>query len=235
LPVPITKAEFARRKGVSKQALTKAVRGPLGAALLDGGRIDASHPEAIAYHSDAAPPKAAKKPQKKPRGRPKGRKLPKAAPSDPTPPPAPKLNSAGFAEELADLTLREIADRYKSVTAYKDLLSAYNLRERARNNWLKNEVAEGRLIERKVVSQVFSALDSAFKRLMSDTAKTATRRTYAAVRANEPLETAERVTAELIGSQLKRLNDNFARALRAGGPIDADSTDIGPGVASPTV
>jgi hypothetical protein len=42
-----SRAEFARLAGVSRAAVTKACRGPLGAALVE--RIDLDHPAAVAY------------------------------------------------------------------------------------------------------------------------------------------------------------------------------------------
>jgi hypothetical protein len=42
-----SRAEFARRAGVSRAAVTKACRGPLGAALVE--HIDLDHPAAVAY------------------------------------------------------------------------------------------------------------------------------------------------------------------------------------------
>lgn len=49
----VTKSEFARMAGVSAAAITKALRGALGAAA-DGNRIDAGHDEAVLYLKNKA-------------------------------------------------------------------------------------------------------------------------------------------------------------------------------------
>ncbi len=46
----VSKAEFARLAGVSPAAISKAIQGPLRAALTDGG-INKDHPAAVAYMS----------------------------------------------------------------------------------------------------------------------------------------------------------------------------------------
>lgn len=44
----VTRAELAARAGVSRPAITKAMRGPLAAALV-GDRVDLDHPAVVAY------------------------------------------------------------------------------------------------------------------------------------------------------------------------------------------
>lgn len=48
-PHPISRAEYARRVGRVRSAITAACDGPLAGACLDGGRINAAHPAAVAY------------------------------------------------------------------------------------------------------------------------------------------------------------------------------------------
>lgn len=49
----VSKSEFARKAGVSAAAITKALRGALGAAA-DGNRVDMAHPVAVKYLQDKA-------------------------------------------------------------------------------------------------------------------------------------------------------------------------------------
>lgn len=48
-PHPISRAEYARRVGRARSAITAACNGPLAAACLDGARINAAHPAAVAF------------------------------------------------------------------------------------------------------------------------------------------------------------------------------------------
>jgi hypothetical protein len=88
MPLLISRAEFARRAGVSKPAITKAMKGPLLAAR-QGNRIDCQHPAAAAYlAAKTAPPAPKPAPPAKPTVPPRADK-----PSAPTP-PAKKTRSA---------------------------------------------------------------------------------------------------------------------------------------------
>ncbi len=42
-PHPVSLAELARRAGVNRSSVTRGIQGPLRAALLPGGRVDAGH------------------------------------------------------------------------------------------------------------------------------------------------------------------------------------------------
>lgn len=48
-PAPISLADLARRVGCHRSTITRAVQGPLKAALLRGGRLDAGHPLLVAW------------------------------------------------------------------------------------------------------------------------------------------------------------------------------------------
>lgn len=52
---PISRAELARRKGVSRGAVTRAARGPLAPACLSGSRIDCAHPAVRAWLGEVDP------------------------------------------------------------------------------------------------------------------------------------------------------------------------------------
>jgi hypothetical protein len=47
--MPVSQADLARRRAVNRSTVSRAVRGPLKAAMLPGGRIDAAHPTVRAW------------------------------------------------------------------------------------------------------------------------------------------------------------------------------------------
>jgi hypothetical protein len=224
MPTPVTRAQYAASKGVSRAAVTLAAKGPLKPACLEGGRVDAGHPAAIAWHAkgrrNAVAARATTAPRKKARRAPAAPTARAATDSKPPPAPTtvrpPRLNAAGFSDELADFTLSQIVDRWGSVRAYADATEANGKRERAHALRLKNDALEGKSISRDLVRQhVFGSIDAANRRLLGDSAKTIARRVYALAKGGAAMEEAERTVTELISSQLKRVKETAVRVLRA--------------------
>jgi hypothetical protein len=223
----VSRSDLARLRGVSPAAITKACRGVLAPAC-KGDRVDVDHPAAKAYlasgkkkrprkdrraprPSKRAPkPAAAKTPKAKP-----GRKRRSSATAEAPVPPAPKLDGNGFAPELAELTAREISERYGTTRAYVDWLDAHQKLQRARDLWIHNEQAEGRLISRELVeTHIFGALETLFRRLLTDATKTITARLYALAKAGTPLEQAELEARNLISKQLRPVKVKAVKVLR---------------------
>lgn len=221
----VSRARLAELRGVSKAAVTKALRGPLKAACVDD-RVDLDHPDVQAWLGSGKPPKgkadgaptaAAKKLSSAPPAPTKGRPAPSKPPPATLPLRPPKLDPRGFASELAPFTLSDIVERFGSVRSYLDLTDANGKRERAYALRLKNDAAEGKIISRELVrTHIFGALDGAFRRLLGDSAKTIARRVYALAKGGTPIEEAERVVVEIISSQLKRSKETAVRVLRTG-------------------
>lgn len=239
----LSKAEFARRAKVSKPAVSKALRGPLRSALV-GDRIDIDQPAAVAYLAATSPrPRTAgaTTPPAKPASvapavpTAPSESVPPAVPTQPTPRrkgslPAPKLDPDQGLEQLArmgayaDLSMRELADRWGTFRVFVDLLDALGAIESIRKTYLHNEETEGNLIARDLVRHhVFGAIEAANKRLLGDTPRTIARRIYALVKSGAPTEEAEKVIRELIGSQLRPVKAKAARMLR--GAPDNDDGD----------
>jgi hypothetical protein len=246
-----SRAEVARLKGVSKPAITKACRGALAPACAED-RINIDHPAAREYlgaawpkpsraraHSDAAPTKPArsrtKAPRKPPAPGPAGAPAGEEVPAPPTPVSpigrhAPELDESGYAEELREWTLFEIATRFGTLRAFKDHLEAHEKLERARKLRLDNEETEGRLIERELVkTHVMGAIEGTNRRLLTDTPKTLARTLYAMHAAGASLEEAEAQTRRLIGDQLTPVRDKAIRLLRKPKPKKSDPQGEGDG------
>ena len=216
-PKPLSRLQFANQVGVSKQAVNKAMReGKLKEAVL-GDRVDASHPDAIAY-------------AKRPRTRRKSDKKPvKASTVDDSTDGAP-TNGAGSSDyglvtdsgldisRYADFTLRELVDRFGSVRALKDWLEALKKIEDIREKRLNNEEVQRALISRELVkTHVFGFLDAGNRRLLGDASKTIARRLYALARSDAPIEEGEKLVREIMGSQLHPQKERVAKLLREAG------------------
>jgi hypothetical protein len=231
----VSKLEFAARAGVSKPAISKALKGELRAALV-GERLNIDHPAAAAYlrkHGKATgKPATARAPTRK-------RKAPRAAPAAPTegahldeeqlaeptePRPgarsAPQLKNGQELEILVahgyeDLTIREVAERWGTLTGYADFVDVRKTISETTKVDLQNEEKRGSVISREMVHKsIFGALDGMFSRLLGDMPRTITGRLYALAVSGAPREQAEQETRNLISSQLLPVKARAAKALR---------------------
>ena len=116
----VSKAEFAKLAGVSKPAISKALRGKLAAALVDD-RVDIDHPASVEYlrtRGKTVPARAPTKPPKKGSKPPPAptRSAKKGAPEPPEPTeprrsrplPPPRLDAHRGLEQLAELNTQEL-------------------------------------------------------------------------------------------------------------------------------
>jgi hypothetical protein len=203
----ISRAELARLAKVSDVAVSKACKGRLAPACVEK-RIDVDHPAVLDYLASkgVAPPR---KPESEP------------------PPAEPEFSVSfddgedeGGAEDLdvehfADLTLRQLTDRFGTKTRFKDWLDARKKIADIQEKDLKNDETTGRLIERELVrTHVFGAIEASNKRLLQDAPKNIARRIYAMAAANVPAEEAERTVREIIGSNLAAVKATAVRVLR---------------------
>lgn len=211
MPKLVSRAELARLAGVSAAAVTKACKGQLAAAC-EGKRIDLEH-EVVRRYLDG-----------------KGVRSEVGAPALDAPTPAtPEASSApanryatsiehldqSDIDGMEDLTLRDLTDRFGTVTAFKDWLDARKKLSDIREKDLKNAEAEGTLIQRSLVEHhVFGAIENANRQLLGDAPKTITRRLYAMAGSGAPLEEAERVVRDIVSSQLRPVKATAARVLR---------------------
>lgn len=227
----VSRADLARIRGVSRAAVTKACQGPLSAAC-HGDRVDLDHPTVAAYLAAAGKvvpkkePTAKRAPKtratkavtntKKPNRNPDSSHRPATKVTDEgSDESAPELDHAGFAPEIADMLVREVADRYGTVRRFGDWLKAYQLQQRALELWLKNQQTKGLLIERALVEHsIFGFIDAVFKRLLTDSPKTVAARIQNLTRTGATIEELEREVRSLISTQLQPIKATAARALR---------------------
>ena len=219
-----SRADFSRLAGVSDSAIAKACKHRLAPACI-GSRIDVDHVSAVEYLADkGASPPPPEQGMYKPRSAPPAPRPekpvqppPKAAepvPERRVPEPGKSLDSDDI-QDFLDLTVREVIERHGTVTAFKDLLDARKKIADIHEKDLKNDETTGRLIERELVrTHVFSAIDAAWRRLLSDATKTITRTLYGAAKGGVSVEESEKTVRDILASHLRPVKATATRVLR---------------------
>ncbi len=107
-------------------------------------------------------------------------------------------------DQVAKMPIRELVQRFGHVDTLRSWLDAAKKAADTRAVDLKNDESKGLLVSRDMVrTHVFGAMEASHVRLLGDAPKSITRRVYAMARADEPIEQAERVVRDMIGSHLK--------------------------------
>jgi hypothetical protein len=209
---PVSRSEFARKAGVSPAAVTKWCKNA-GSAACVGARVDLEHDVARQYLTDHGvdPDEALTD-------------AAEAAESDEHDGPSTdedpnslriSCSSDRDFDEYGDLTLRELIDKYGTVTGVSDWLDSMKKIVDIHEKNLKNAEREGQLIPRELVQvHVFGAIESANRRLLSDAAKTIAHELYPMARRGDPVEAAEKKVRELIGKIITPVKVTAARVLR---------------------
>jgi hypothetical protein len=222
----VSRAELARHAGVSRTAITKACDGELADAC-EGKRVDLDHPAVAQYLARHAPAptvqvKRARIVAPAPTVARPIEPIEAAPGETPTSPEKARqylLEQARGLEvdDLPGMTLQGLVERFGTAGQFVDWLDALKKIEDIRAKRLSNGETEGRLIERDLVhAHVFAAMEGCHTRLMTDTPKTMARRLYAAAKSDVPVEEAEQVVRELVGSQIRPMKTKIAKMLRDG-------------------
>jgi hypothetical protein len=128
---------------------------------------------------------------------------------------------------IADMTIREVVQKFGTVTAFKDWLMALKAIEGVREKNLRNAETEGRLISRDLVqTHVMGAIEACNKRLLRDAPKTIASRVFAVVRGGRTVEEGEQLVREAISKHLRPVKVTAARVLRS---KDGESSSSGGG------
>lgn len=218
----ITRAELARRLGLSRTAVTKAARpgGRLEAAV-QGTGINIFHPAARKWLAQRAAMRAEAAPLD-----------PDAIPVDAIPvdapelvepprvhePPAvvPVLSPWQLGADLAELEepLTALTERYGSAEAFSAWVRCRKCLEDARRAEMLRERVAGRLIARTTVVRMVDHVDSAFRILLSDAPRAiATRLGIADVSA------ATAVIRDIMSQHLEASQSHMIAALEADDPM----------------
>lgn len=219
-PRLISRAELASIAGVSRTAITKACKKQLAAACVDD-RVDGDHESVRKYLASKGaklPPAPAARAAAKP-----SKKRESKSPRSSVPPPSINISidddddddASATIESHKELTLEALVDRFGSKRRYKDWLEALKKIEDIRKTRLDNDETEGRLIDRELIkTHIFGAFEAAFRRLLTDVPKTATRLIYEKAKSGVPVEQAELLLRERIQNQLKPVKATAERVLR---------------------
>lgn len=202
----ISKAKFATLVSVSPAAVTKACKNGLAAAW-NGHRINTDHPDAAAYLAKRqgvpTPPPPPPKAERVVSGSEARRRTKKDEALDnigAKHAPDPNGPLAPFYE----YTIREILQKFGTDTAFVDWLKALKTLEEVETKRLANAQKRGDLISREVVQRgVVDSLDSAFRRMLTDGARTIATRCNALSKAGAPPEEIEQLVVKQLSSFIK--------------------------------
>ena len=117
-------------------------------------------------------------------------------------------------EAFADMTLRELIQRFGTDTAFVDWLKATKEIEYINEKRLKNAQTQGELVSRELVKiGIIEPIDAAHIKLLTDGAKTITRRVTAMHSAERELDDIEKFVKDQITSFIRPLKAKVKRAL----------------------
>ncbi len=222
----LKRSQLASLAGVSRAYITKECRpgGFLHDAIV-GSFIDIDHPAVNAWLiakgvdelGTNSKPKASKK---KTASKKAPAKASKKAVSKKTASPTAKptghadSGSAQDAAAIADLTVRQVAQKFGGQAQFQNWLKSLHIIENIRERRLKNEEYEGSLVERsRVESALFGLHEEQNQRLLGDLPKTLARTIRDQAISGAPLETSEREVRDLIGKALAATADKVSRGL----------------------
>jgi hypothetical protein len=218
----VSRSEFARRAGVSAAAVTKACNSTLKAAL-DGKRIDAAHPSAIAYLENKAAVQTAPAPEKKTspakphvRGHAAARETKKSDALEQVvqKPSAVVHETPGDIREFEDYTLLDLIERFGTDTAFLDWLKATKAIEDIHEKRLKNAEKAGELISRDIVADgLVSTIDGAFTRMLTDGAKTIAVRAHSLVTTGADVGDIEALVSKQLTTFIRPTKSKLKRVL----------------------
>ena len=209
----LTLSAFAARCGVSQPAISKAIRGPLLPIKFDRF-VDAAHPLAVAY-------------MEKRKGLPMpvvGKKGDKTTRKRNAIPPESRKTTEGSGvpipediQSVADLTLRELIQKHGNNVKFFAWLKGLKTIEDINKTQIDNARSEGLLVSRELVKVgVIDPINSAHVKMMTDGAKTITRRATAMHDGGTSLENIELFVRDQIASFIKPVKAKVRRALKNG-------------------
>lgn len=123
-------------------------------------------------------------------------------------------------EAMADLTLRELIEKFGTSTRFHDWLKALKEIEAVNEKRIKNAQSRGRLISRALVETgVIDAFNSAHLRLLTDGAKAITAAVVAKHQAGVTEQEIEVYVTDVVGSFIRPVKAKVERNL-ASAPVD---------------
>jgi hypothetical protein len=125
--------------------------------------------------------------------------------------------TSGAMVELGNLTLDQVTMLIGQYDQAEEWLKSVKLKEDIRAARLKNEATEGSTISRELVeTRVLGVVDEAFRRLLTDGAKTLASQVFAMAKSGQTVQEAEREISATIGKVLELAKTKPQRALKRG-------------------
>lgn len=116
---------------------------------------------------------------------------------------------------FADMTLRELVERFGTDVRFADWLNATQKIETINEKRLKNAETEGRLVSRALVkSAVVDPIDAVFVRMLTDGASTIASRCQAMAKAGSDLTELRAMVEDQLGAFIRPAKAKIAGALR---------------------
>ena len=192
---------------VAEPTITNQIQGKLKAALIDG-KIDIDHPAVILYAKKKKRTRYLK-PENVQEIKPAPKKKKKSKPKE------YELTSSGEnVIAYLDCTLREILNKFGTLTQFKEVLKSVKAIEDIKFCQLKIEKEEETLISRELVSHhVFGAIDGANIRLLTDAPRTIATKVQAHFMAKGNLEEGEEIIRNEIASHLQSVQEEAIKIL----------------------
>jgi len=219
---PTRTTVFAASLGVGKSTISQAMQGPLRDAKIGRGLIDLDHPSVAEYVEATRLRKERYEAGTKPRGRKK-----EGTSKDPKPPPPEPQEKGGAAstvdptgvKSISQMTMAAVIEKYGTASRLKEYVAASRIIEQTRKLQIEIAEKENRLVDRAIVEGMIGALDGSHIKLLTDGAKTISRRASQKVLAGETPEQIEVFVRETLGKYLRVALVRIVETLEKVGPV----------------
>lgn len=209
----ITKADLARRAGVSTAAVSKLTKkgARLGPAV-HNGKVDVSDPIVQGWmleREDRAERKASQIEEWDDVVTPPG--------FNDHAPTAPEVHHEpipSYLEKYADMTLRQIVNHYGTFGQFEDMLKALKTIEDIQEKRIKNAERKGELIDRQFVkTHVLGLIKGMTSRLLGETVESISRKVPDIVKAGGDHNDVRPIVLDLMSSEIKAAVSKATRRL----------------------
>jgi hypothetical protein len=181
-------------------------------------KVDIEHKAAIDWIDDKDRKKRVSSQLKKPRPRPKPR------------PPKPQVEiiqdgdkqlekfKTGDADirSMADMTLDAITQIFGAAAEFREWIKAVHELEKTHERRIKNMVAEGQLVSRRIIKQgIIDPIEECLTKLLTDGAKTMAIDCHAKALAGRPVQDLEVYISKTMGRFIRPAKERIGRTLKS--------------------
>ena len=195
----ITTGELAERLGVNASTISQALKGPLGAAKVGRGRIDVDHPAVKHYEQTTR----LRKQQYEAGHTPRGRKSPGSDMSMPE----------RFAARVESQRETTITPDDATSAEKKIIADTKRIEHVIQKLGLEIGVKRGDLVSRRLVVQLIGLINGVHTKLLTDGAKTLSKRVSMKALAGDTPEDIEMFVREILGKFLSQGRDKIKRMM----------------------